>query len=85
MKNSHPYFLVYKKKYIESLLTRKNFSSKIAYKVKDENINGGDYENIQKLFKWAKAKGGIYDIFQIKYLDLNNRYVTAKSSIKVFL
>jgi hypothetical protein len=48
-------------------------SSKIAYLVKDENINGVDYENIQKLFKWGKAKGGIYDIFQIKYLNLNNR------------
>jgi len=83
MKNSQTYLLIYKKQLIESIINKKNFSNKSAYKAKNEVVNSQDDKNIYQLFNWAKKKGGIFENFHIEYLDESNRYVTAKNLIKV--
>ncbi len=84
MKNSQTYLLIYKKNFIENLLSKKRFSTKIKPNMQEESkINNPDFVNLNKLFNWAKKKGAIFDSFQINYLDQSNRYVTAKDSVLV--
>lgn len=86
MKNSHLYLLMYKKNFVESLV-HKNKHNNInqVNKCLNNYYDSKDYKNIENLLSWAKDKGGVFDKFQIKYLDLSNRFVTSRNFIKVLI